>query len=192
MLSGMNRLSYANVVASLALFVAIGGSSYAAISVTGAQVRDGSLSGRDVHNGSLTGKDVRDGTLRRADFAANELPSGRPGPAGPQGPQGDPGATGPAGPAGAAGPRGESGTAGVHKVTKSFLLAAHEQSFPNVDCPAGEKATGGGVEATSGDVRTLLDAPESAGSDEPIGWAAGFVNDANVERQVFVLAICAP
>jgi hypothetical protein len=49
------RLTYANVVASLALFAALGGSSYAAISITGKQVSDGSLSGRDVHNGSLTG-----------------------------------------------------------------------------------------------------------------------------------------
>ena len=46
------RLTYANVIASIALFAALGGSSYAALAVTGAQVRDGSLSGRDVRNAS--------------------------------------------------------------------------------------------------------------------------------------------
>jgi TRAP-type C4-dicarboxylate transport system permease large subunit len=40
-------LTYANMVASVALFAALGGSSYAAVAITGQQVRDGSLSGRD-------------------------------------------------------------------------------------------------------------------------------------------------
>lgn len=95
------RLSYANVVASLALFAALGGSSYAAISVTGAQVRDGSLSGRDVHNGSLTSRDVRDQSLLARDFRSGQLtqgPKGDPGERGPAGPRGEPGpATGAAG-----------------------------------------------------------------------------------------------
>jgi hypothetical protein len=47
------RVSYANVVATLALFVALGGSSYAALSVTGKQVKNGSLTGKDVKNRSL-------------------------------------------------------------------------------------------------------------------------------------------
>jgi hypothetical protein len=181
------RLTYANVVASLALFVAVGGSSYAAISVTGAQVRDGSLTGLDVRNSSLTGKDVRNGTLGTADFAAGQLPAGPAGPAGPQGPKGDTGATG------AAGPKGDPGTAALHKISKKFTLAPGEKSFPSAECPAGEKATGGGVEALSGDVRTLLSAPENVGFDEtPTGWAAGFQNDAGQERIVFVNVICAP
>jgi hypothetical protein len=42
------RLTYANVPAGVALFAALGGSSHAAVAITGQQVRDGSLSGRDV------------------------------------------------------------------------------------------------------------------------------------------------
>jgi hypothetical protein len=185
-MAGMHRirLTYANVVASLALFVAIGGSSYAALSVTGAQVRDGSLTGRDVRNNSLTGKDVRNGTLRTSDFAAGQLPSGAPGP---QGPKGDAGAAGPAG------QKGDAGTAALHKVSKQFNLAGGEKSFLQAECPAGEKATGGGTEATSGDVRTLMSGPESVGLDQaPTGWAAGFQNDAGAERTVFVHVVCAP
>jgi hypothetical protein len=91
------RLSYANVVATLALFAALGGSSYAAISITGTQVRDGSLRGRDVHDGSLTGRDVRDRSLLARDFKQGQLP---PGSVGPQGPRGDAGKDGAQGPAG--------------------------------------------------------------------------------------------
>ncbi|MDP9209993.1 MAG: hypothetical protein M3O65_16200, partial [Actinomycetota bacterium] len=47
------RLTYANVMATVAVFIALGGSSYAALTITG----------RDVHNGSLTGKDLRRNTL---------------------------------------------------------------------------------------------------------------------------------
>jgi hypothetical protein len=70
------------VVAYLALFVALGGSSYAAIKVTGRDVKDNSLSGRDVRNNSLTGRDVKrltsrdvaNGRLLAEDFAAGQLP----------------------------------------------------------------------------------------------------------------------
>jgi len=69
------RLTYANVVASLALFVALGGSSYAAVSITGKEVRDGSLTSRDVRNHSLLARDFKAGQLPRG-------PKGNPGPAG--------------------------------------------------------------------------------------------------------------
>lgn len=96
------RLTYSNVVASIALFAALGGTSYAAITVTGAQVRDNSLSGRDVRNSSLTGRDVRDQSLLAQDFKQGQLPAG---------PQGTPGAPGPKGDTGAKGDQGEPGLA---------------------------------------------------------------------------------
>ena len=37
------HLSYANVMATVAVFIALGGSSYAALKITGADVRNGSL-----------------------------------------------------------------------------------------------------------------------------------------------------
>ena len=55
----MRRPGYANVVATLALVVAMGGTSYAAVKITGKDVKNGSLSGKDVKNESLTGKDVK-------------------------------------------------------------------------------------------------------------------------------------
>lgn len=70
------RITYANVVASLALFIALGSGAYAAVTVTGKNVKDGSLSGRDVKNSSLTTADVKDGGLLAADFKAGQLPAG--------------------------------------------------------------------------------------------------------------------
>lgn len=67
------RLSYANVIATLALFVALGGSSYAALAVTGDDVVDGSISSRDVEDGSLGGIDVRNGSIRGADVRDRSL-----------------------------------------------------------------------------------------------------------------------
>jgi hypothetical protein len=90
------RLTYANVVATVALFVALGGSSYAAISITGKNVKNSSLTGKDVKNNSLTGSDVKniksgdvsDHSLLAKDFSAGQLP------AGPQGQKGDTGVPG--------------------------------------------------------------------------------------------------
>src|SRR6476619_4745688 len=92
-----DRLTYANVVATLALFIALGGSSYAAITITGKSVKDSSLTGRDVKNSSLTSSDIKDRSLLSKDFKAGQLPAGA---RGAQGPQGIAGPQGPQGPAG--------------------------------------------------------------------------------------------
>ena len=78
------RLTYANVASTICLFIALGGSAYAAASI----------SGKDVKNGSLTSADVKDHSLRARDFKAGALPRGPMGPQGEQGPAGAPGAPG--------------------------------------------------------------------------------------------------
>jgi hypothetical protein len=93
-----SRLTYANVVATLALFVALGGSSYAALTITGRNVRNSSLTGKDVKNNSLTGSDVKrlksgdvsDGSLLAKDFKAGQLPAGAKGDKGDKGDSGAP------------------------------------------------------------------------------------------------------
>jgi hypothetical protein len=95
------RLTFANVVSVLALFVALGGSSYAAIQVTGKNVKNSSLTGRDVKNSSLTTSDVRNRSLLAQDFKAGQLPAapqGLPGPTGAKGEKGDQGIQGERGP----------------------------------------------------------------------------------------------
>jgi Collagen triple helix repeat (20 copies) len=107
-----------NGIAFLALFVALGGSSFAAATViTGKNVKNSSLSGADVRNSSLTGTDVKDKSLSPRDF--NGSVTGAQGATGAQGPKGDTGAhgaTGPQGPkgdTGAQGPKGDTGAQGA-------------------------------------------------------------------------------
>ena len=53
------RPSPALVIAVLALFVAMGGTGYAAIRVTSTDVRDGSLTGADIRTNGVTGRDIK-------------------------------------------------------------------------------------------------------------------------------------
>ena len=105
-----------NVVSYLALFVALSGTTYAAIqipknSVGSGKVRNHSLRGVDIRNDALTGTQVSEGSLDCE--AIPECISGGPqGPAGPTGPEGPPGPAGPAGTTGPAGPAGPQGPKG--------------------------------------------------------------------------------
>ncbi len=89
------RVSFANVTSVLALFIALGGSSYAALSLP-----RNSIGARELKPSAVTSKKVKDRSLRAADFARGQLPSKGGGPAGPPGAPGAQGARGPAGPAG--------------------------------------------------------------------------------------------
>jgi len=90
----MKRLTYSNVMATVAVFVALGGTSYAAVKITGKDVKNNSLSRADIKRGGVGSSEVRDRSLRAADFRAGQLPAGAPGPKGDKGDQGDPAAAG--------------------------------------------------------------------------------------------------
>lgn len=57
-------LTYANVTATLALFVALGGGAYAATHITGRDIRAHSLTARNYRANSVTGRAVKERTLR--------------------------------------------------------------------------------------------------------------------------------
>jgi hypothetical protein len=69
------RLSYANVAATGALFVALGGTSYAVLAVGSDDVVDNSLRSRDIRNDTVRSRDIRDGTIRTRDIRRNSLGS---------------------------------------------------------------------------------------------------------------------
>jgi len=74
---------YANVTATMALVVALGGTSYAAVllpadSVGSGQIRPLAVKRSDIGFGSVTTGKVKNGTLRAADFAPNQLPARPP------------------------------------------------------------------------------------------------------------------
>lgn len=146
------RLTYANVVASVALFAALGGSSYAALTITGQQVRDGSLSGRDVRTASLATSDVRDQTLLARDFKPGQLPAGQ---VGPQGPKGDPGTNGNPGPQG---PRGEPGPPGSARAFAAFEPPDELIAGKNLSVPGG----GDGIYGVVPDAGSGIDPASSA------------------------------
>ncbi len=82
------RLTYANVVATLALFVALGGASYAAVSlprnsvgpkqlqrnaVTAKKIRDGAVTGPKLRAGTVTASRIRRGTITRRQLNLRRL-----------------------------------------------------------------------------------------------------------------------
>lgn len=182
------RLTYGSVTATIALFVALGGSSYAALKITGSDIRngtvtgadlkDGSVKGRDVangtirgsdlKNGSVTGSDVADGSLLAADFVPGQLPAGAAGPAGP------------------AGPQGPGGLTDVVSRRVDLLVAEGSTETGTASCLQGEIASGGGA-GYSGPpdtkVAIVFDEPLDAdGSPPDVGeratqWRA-FINNA--------------
>ena len=93
--------SPATVIASIALLVALGGTSYAAVSIV---LPPGSVGTVQIKPNAVTSAKVKDGTLLNTDFKPGQIPAGPSGAPGAPGPPGATGATGAAGAAGAAGP----------------------------------------------------------------------------------------
>jgi hypothetical protein len=88
---------YANVTATMALIVALGGSAYAANTIRSSDIKNGQVKQVDLANNAVTSGKVRNGTLLSKDFKSGQLPSG------PRGSTGATGANGPKGDAGAPG-----------------------------------------------------------------------------------------
>jgi hypothetical protein len=122
------RLTYANLVATLALFIALGGGAYAAT-----QVKKNSVGTKQLkRNAVRTGK-VMNGSLLAADFRAGQLPSG------PQGPKGVPG------------PRGEAGaTVVVTRYGNLLDLVPSSSYISYAQCQPGEAVTGVGYDFPGG------------------------------------------
>jgi hypothetical protein len=87
-----SHLSYANVTASLALFIALGGTGYAAVtlprnSVGSAQLRSNAVGAKEIRRGAVRSGEIRNRSIRVSDLATNTRKSlrGTPGPTGPAG-----------------------------------------------------------------------------------------------------------
>jgi hypothetical protein len=90
------RISPASVLALVALFVALGGVSYAAATINGKNIKNNSIPGKKLKNRAVTNKKVKPNSLganrltaaARASLRGAQGPQGAQGAAGPQGPQG--------------------------------------------------------------------------------------------------------
>jgi hypothetical protein len=77
------RLTYANVVATLALFLALGGASYASArfgsgsiinnSVRTQDLRNNDVRSRDIRNNNIRSRDIRNRTITNADILTNTV-----------------------------------------------------------------------------------------------------------------------
>lgn len=80
------RLSYANVMATIAVFVALGGSAYALSlpknSVGSKQLKNGAVTTAKVKNGAITGQKIKLSTLGTVPSAASAATAGSAGTAG--------------------------------------------------------------------------------------------------------------
>lgn len=84
------RLTYANVVSTLCLFVLLGGGAYAAEKTV---LPKHSVGARQLKADAVRSAQVKDGSLLARDFRAGQLPAGAQGPQGAPGPRGPQGQT---------------------------------------------------------------------------------------------------
>jgi hypothetical protein len=65
------RLTYANVMSTLAVFIALGGSSYAAYTISGSSIKNRSISAKKLKRNTLGGREIRESRLARVPRARN-------------------------------------------------------------------------------------------------------------------------
>src|SRR4051812_44718336 len=67
-----SRLTYANVIATIALLLALGGTSYAVAKLSGKNLKNHSVAGKKLKKNTLTGRQINEsklGSVPRADSA---------------------------------------------------------------------------------------------------------------------------
>jgi len=186
------QLSPTTVIASLALFFALGGGAAVAAQqfINGSRITPHSINLKQLSPQAIAALEGKAGTSKT-------------GASGTPGSQGATGSTGPAGPKGAAGPAGppaSASTLGEQVVVTWTSLGSNSGGTSEVDCPVGKTAIGGGGGlglGTSGGwngVNNYILEGSSPrvlnGSNQAIGWSIEAVNELPNSISFPVYAIC--
>jgi hypothetical protein len=161
----------------LALFVALGGTSFAAAAlVNGSQIKPHTIPKNRLTNSAIASL------------------TGSRGPRGPAGPAGATGAAGHAGAPGSAGAPGPAGVSGYQRVSATGVSVPADGSDVTAlaECPTGKQAISGSF-FTSGagaKIRTESSAYAIA-NDGNFGWAVTVANDGASASTLHVSVICA-
>jgi hypothetical protein len=163
-MSGSLRLHLRNnLVGYMALFVALGGTSYAVGtgSIDSREIKNNTVRGRDLRNNDVRSADVRDGSLLRKDFRPGQLLAG---PRGPQGPAG--------------------GLTGQEIISRGFTSNPHSDDVGFAPCPQGKVVLGGGV-------FSFQKKPIYASVPVLTGWEAFVTNPDDDAGDFEVYVVCA-
>jgi len=176
------KLSYANVTATLAVFLSLGGVSYAAV-----ELPRNSVGTPQLRDGAVDSAKIKDGALQYEDFGFGQVPAGLEGPRGPKGARGATGPKGAKGAAGATGAKGETGATGATGAAGATTVTTREQTTqwaPSViptglpvtvvaACASGERAVGGGFafSRAANKFRVISSQPQQAAGEVPTAWA---------------------
>ena len=168
------------MISCAALFVALGGTSYAVIVLPA-----NSVGTKQLKKNSVVSAKVRDGTLRARDFAAGQIPAGSPGVQGARGVSGE---------------KGEPGTPGFSSLRyirgEWITLPPSDEASDEILCPAGEHVVGGGVLSNyneNGDPVMTSGYVNSSFPPDTSSWFVSVWNptdDPNFAFQAW--AVCAP
>jgi hypothetical protein len=180
---------YANVTATLALVVALSGTSYAA-----AKLAPNSVGTRQLKSNAVTTAKIKDGTLQAKDFKAGTLGAGKAGAPGPRG------IPGPAGALGAPGPVGANGAAGFAAVTTAplaFPASTAGITVQSLTLPAGTYVIDGRVNAhnTGADTSVECSLVSGATTIDSMGGPLGIDATATIDAALSlngVLTLGAP
>jgi hypothetical protein len=192
----LRRPSPAMIVACLALLVALGGTSVAAVSqlarnsVGTPQLRPGAVTNPKLRSNAVNSSKVAPRSLLRSDFAPGQLPAG---PVGPQGP------AGPAGPAGAAGPAGVIGAITVRSQSTAISGGtAHDGAYitgeATAACQGNERAISGGTGWSDSDAGLELWTgrltPVTNAQNQVTGFRGSGGNDSGQPSTFTVYSLC--
>jgi hypothetical protein len=182
----LSRLSYANVMATLAFFLALGGGAYAALKLPKNSVGSAQIKANAVNSSKVAKR-----SLQANDFKLGQLPQGQQGIQGIQGIQGE------------RGPTGFVGNVIVRRVDVPLTAGnPGPEASGFVQCQPGEKILGGAANVSNAPEAELLisrPATDNTGSGGYPADGQAFTfwkatardRDNTAGRDVRIFAICA-